>query len=78
MEFMHDRGAFLSYIYHHCHCINAGQSQGERRLKYAIAKSLGKCSYDARVLRDYRTSAFAKYFGYTSWKSVISFQKGEE
>lgn len=78
MEFIEDRGAFLNYIYHHCHCINAGQSQEERRLKYAIAKSFGKCVYDAQILRDYRTSTFARYFGYGSWESLIKFVKGEE
>ena len=78
MEFIHDRGAFLDYIYQNCHCINAGQSQEERRLKYAIARSFGKCVYDAKILRDYRTSTFAKYFGYSSWKSLINFVTGEE
>ena len=78
MEFIDDSGAFLKYIYHHCHCVNAGQSQEERRLKYAIARHFGKCSYDARILRDYRISTFAKYFGYSSWKSLIIFVKEEE
>ena len=77
MEFIDDRGTFLVYIYSHCHCINAGQTQEERRLKYAIAKLFGKCCYDARKLRDYRTSTFARYFGYSSWKSLIKFIKGE-
>ena len=77
MEFMDDRGAFLKYIYGHCHCINAGQSQEERRLKYAVARSFGKCWQDAQKLRDYRTSTFARYFGYSSWKSLISFIEGE-
>ena len=78
MEFIDDSGAFYKYLYEHCHCINAGQSQELRRLKYAIAKSFGKCAYDAQALRDYRASTFARYFGYSSWKNLISFVKGEE
>ena len=71
MEYIQDQNAFLKYIYQNCHCVNAGQSQEERRLKYAIARSFGKCVYDAQILRDYRRSAFAKYFGYSSWENLI-------
>ena len=77
MDYINDRGAFYNYIYSHCHCINAGQSQEERRLKYAIARSFGKCCFDARALRDYRCTTFAKYFGYKSWNSLIDLIKGE-
>ena len=77
MQFIFDYSAFLRYIYQNCHCINAGQSQEERRLKYAIAKSFGKSGNWARALRDYRCTTFAKYFGYSSWKSLINFVTGE-
>ena len=77
MEFIDDRGAFLKYIYEHCHCINAGQSQEERRLKYAIARAMGKNADWARVLRNWRNTNFAKYFGYSSWESLINFVTGE-
>lgn len=72
MEFIDDRGAFLSYLYHHCHCVNAGQSPEKRRLKYAIARSMGKNWSWAMGLRDYRDANFAKYFGYSSWKNLIN------
>ena len=71
MEFIDDRGAFYKYLYHHCHCTNAGQSPEERRLKYAVARYFGKCWQDAQKLRDYRSTTFAKTFGYSSWKSLI-------
>ena len=77
MEYINDRGAFYQYIYSHCGCINAGQTQEERRLKYAIARSFGKCRQDAQSLRDYRITTFTKYFGYSSWNSLIKFIKGE-
>jgi len=77
MDYINDRGSFYSFLYHHCGCINAGQSPEERRLKYAIARSFGKCRHDAQSLRDYRKTTFAKYFGYSSWESLINFVKGD-
>ena len=71
MKYIQDPVAFDKYLYHHCHCVNAGQSPEERRLKYAIARYFSKCVRDARVLRDYRTTTFAKFFGYSSWDSLI-------
>ena len=71
MEFMHNKESFYKYLYQHCGCANAGQSPTDRRLKYAIAIHFGKSPSWARVLRDYRTSTFARFFGYESWESLI-------
>ena len=75
MQYIQDKSAFYNYIYNHCHCINAGQSLEERRLKYAIARSLGKSRQYASVLRDWRITNFAKFFGYSSWNELIKFVK---
>ena len=78
MEFIFDYPSYLRYLYQHCHCINAGQSPEERRLKYAIARSLGANAAWSRVVRDYRASTFARYFGYSSWKNLIEVIEGEK
>ena len=71
MEFMHDKESFYKYLYQHCGCANAGQSPTDRRLKYAIAKHFGKSTSWARVLRDYRNTTFARFFGYESFASLM-------
>ena len=71
MEFIHDKEAFYKYLFQNCGCANAGQSPTERRLKYAIARHFGKSPSWARSLRDYRTTVFARWFGYNSWESLI-------
>lgn len=77
MKFIDDKETYLKYIYHDCHCVNAGQSPEERRIKYSIAKYLGKSPKWARVLRDYYPNNFARYFGYKSWVDMIKMLKGE-
>lgn len=71
MEYIENKSTYYKYIYQNCHCCNAGQSPDERRLKYAIAISFGKCATDARKLRDWNKNPFAKFFGYSSWDSLI-------
>ena len=71
MQYIYNSADFKRYIYQNCHCVNAGQSAEERRLKYAIARSLGKSHSWSRVLRDYRKTNFAKVFGYSSWENLI-------
>ena len=72
MEYIQDNEAFTKYLYQNCHCCNAGQSKEERRLKYAIAKYLGKSTADARVFRDWNRNTFVKWFGYSSWDSYFT------
>ena len=71
MEYIDDPEAFRKYIYQKCHCINAGQTKEERRLKYAIVRSLGKSPSEASRLKDWRKTNVAKRFGYSSWKNLI-------
>lgn len=71
MQYIDDPVAFQKYLYENCHCINASQSSEERRLKYAIARYLGKSRSWAVVLRDWRNTNFAKFFGYSSWENLI-------
>ena len=78
MKYIDNPIAFKRYLYHDCHCINAGQTPEERRLKYAIARYFGKCRKDAIILRDYRKSTFSKFFGYSSWNSLYNTVKGVE
>jgi len=77
MQFINDYSAYLKYLYENCHCINAGQSQEERRLKYAIARYLGKNPSWAGRLRDFRPSIFARFFGYSSWKNLMEVIGGD-
>ena len=71
MQYIYDSADFRRYIFQNCHCVNAGQSAEERRLKYAIARSLGKSHLWSAVLRDWRYTSFAKFFGYSSWANLI-------
>ena len=71
MEYIQDKSAFNSYLYHNCHCINAFQTSKDRRLKYAIARSFGKDRTWAMALRDWRNTQFAKFFGYSSYENLI-------
>ena len=75
MRYIQDPIAFNRYLFANCHCVNAGQSQEERRLKYAIARTFGKSRPWAVALRDYRKTTFARFFGYSSWESLIKFIK---
>ena len=77
MKFIDDPVAYQKYLYHHCHCVNAGQLPKRRRLKYAIVKSFGKSVSEANRLRDFRDNSFARYYGYSNWKTLINFIKGE-
>ncbi len=77
MQYIDDAMAFKKYIYEQCHCVNAGQTSEERRIKYAIARALGKDPNWSRVLRDYRRTALAKYFGYSSWKNLLDIIRSE-
>ena len=76
MEFIQDRGAFNNYLYQHCHCVNAGQSKEERRMKYKLARALGCSRLQAKRYCDWRYNNFAKRFGYTSWVSMIESLEG--
>lgn len=76
MRYIDDAVAFRKFLVDSCGCINAGQSSEERRFKYAIAIALGKNPSWARVLRDYRRSFFARYFGYSSWENLMKVIKG--
>lgn len=71
MQYIEDYSAFLKYIYQHCHCINAGQSKEERRLKYAIVRALGKDYLCARALRDWTKPHLAQFFGYSSYENLL-------
>ena len=71
MQFVQDRGVFLDYLYEHCHCANARQTPEMRRLKYKIARYFGKSTEGARQLRDWNNNPFAKFFGYSCWKSLM-------
>ena len=75
MEYITDKHAFNLYLYSNCHCVNAGQTSEERRLKYAIARSFGKSRLWAYALRDYNNNSFAKVFGYSNWKNLIKIIK---
>lgn len=76
MEYIQDKLAFYRYLYNHCSCINAIQSQEKRRFKYAIARYLGKSRKWANTLRDWRDNNFAKYFGYNSWQDLMNVIQG--
>lgn len=71
LEFIDNKDAFYRYLYQNCHCVNAGQSQDKRRLKYAIVRSFGRSSLEASKYRDWRDNCFAKWFGYRDWQSLI-------
>jgi len=75
MEFIQDKSVFNNYLYHHCHCVNAGQSKEERKMKYKLARYFGLNSKGAHKYRDWRKSTFAKHFGYSSWESMIDILK---
>ena len=75
MEFIQDRGAFNNYLYQHCHCINAGQSKEERKMKYKLALYFSGSWEIAQKFRDWSPNCFAKHFGYKSWESMIKILK---
>lgn len=77
MKYIDDKYAFYKYLAEHHHCINACQLQEERRLKYAIARYFGKSRSWSMVLRDWRNTNFAKFFGYSSFENLLNIVKGE-
>jgi len=76
MQFIDDKDVFYRYLYHNCHCCNAGQSKEERKTKYKLARYFGLNSYGAMKYRDWRPNCFAKHFGYSSWQSMINILEG--
>ena len=75
MEYIQDPVAFKKFLYYDCHCVNAGQSLEERRLKYAVVRSLGESRSTANRLRDWRKSTIARRFSFPDWNSLINFVK---
>ena len=78
MKFIQDKYTYYQYIYHHAGCVNAGQTKEERRLKYAIARFMGKSRNQSYALRDFRKNNFAKKFGYKNWNELIKNIKKEK
>lgn len=77
MEFINNRTEFYRYLYHHCHCCNAGQSNEERRKKYQLARYLGQDSKGASKYRNWYKQTFAKRFGYSSWDDMLKSLGGD-
>lgn len=71
MRYIDDRSAFYRYLYENCHCVNAGQSKEFRRFKYKLARALGANRAWATRVKDWRKNNFAKYFGFSSYDSMM-------
>lgn len=50
--------------------VNLRQTNGERRLKYTLAKSLGANYAWRSVYRDWRWNKIARRFGYYDFKTM--------
>lgn len=77
MQFIDDKEVYYKYLYHHCHCVNAGQSKEERQMKYKLALYFGCSVEGARKYRDWNYNTFAKKFGFRSWDLMIKGLKND-
>lgn len=76
MDYIIDKHAFNLYLYHNCHCVNAGQTPEERRSKYKFCRLLGDDVSNAIRRRDWTYDHIAKVHGYTDARTMVKLLTG--